>query len=246
MLPEKQAFAQCDVLFLMDFNSDGAAYISTMNYVNAAIAQGLSVALFQWRDYTAEIREPLKPAIRQMAQEGKLGVVAPGEKVTASTVIVGSPIILRHVIDLFPEIKFSNLIVLVDEIAEGRYDPEVATENLSELFGTEGTWVPVSEDVRQHMLADPRYPAPAPDTWTPLIDAAVWCGKPLRWRGGERQMPVVGCQGLDDDIEWPFFLKPEMRIFGGANDARDFFCDVDFFIPCRNKDFPRTFDRSVI
>ena len=102
MLPEKQAFAQCDVLFLMDFNSDGAAYISTMNYVNAAIAQGLSVALFQWRDYTAEIREPLKPAIRQMAQEGKLGVVAPGEKVTASTVIVGSPIILRHVVDLCP------------------------------------------------------------------------------------------------------------------------------------------------
>ena len=200
MLPDKQAFAQCDVLFVMDFNSDGSAYISTMNYVNAAIAQGLSVALFQWRDYTAEIREPLKPAICQMAQEGKLGVVAPGEKITASTVIVGSPIILQHVVDLCPEIQFSKFIVIVDEIAEGRYDPEVARENLTELFGTEGSWVPVSEDVRRRMLADSRYPAPAPDTWTPLIDAAVWCGKPLMWRGGERQMPVVG-HGLDDDIE---------------------------------------------
>ena len=56
-----------------------------------------------------------------------------------------------------------NFIVIVDEVAEGRFDPEVARENLKELFGTEGTWVPVSEDVRRRMLADltlsrsPRY-----------------------------------------------------------------------------------------
>ena len=179
MLPDKQAFTQCDVLFVMDFNSDGSAFGSLMNYVDAAVAQGLNVAIFQWRNYTAEIREPLKPTIRQMVQVGKLRVVAPGEKVRASTVIVGSPIILQHVVDLCPEIQFNNFIVIVDEIAEGRFDPEVARENLKELFGTEGTWVPVSENVRLHMLADSRYPAP-PDTWTSLIDTAILCGKRQR------------------------------------------------------------------
>ena len=179
MLPDKQAFSECDVLFVMDFNSDGSPFSSLMNYVDAAITQGLNVAVFQWRNYTAEIREPLKPTIRQMAQVGKLRVVAPGEKVRASTVIVGSPIILQHVVDLCPDIQFDNFIVIVDEVAEGRFDPEVARENLKELFGTEGTWVPVSEDVRRRMLADSRYPAP-PDTWTSLIDTAVLCGKRQR------------------------------------------------------------------
>ena len=103
MLPTWQAFSECDVLFVMDFNSDGSPFSSLMNYVDAAITQGLNVAVFQWRNYTAEIREPLKPTIRQMAQVGKLRVVAPGEKVRASTVIVGSPIILQHVVDLCPK-----------------------------------------------------------------------------------------------------------------------------------------------
>ena len=249
MLPDKQAFAQCDVLFVMDFNSDGSAFGSMMNYVNAAIAQGLRVALFQWRNYNAHTKEPLNPAIRQMAQEAKLRVVAPGEKVTASTVIVGSPIILQHAVDLCPEVQSSNFVVIVDElmgIPEGRYDPEVARENLRELFGTEGTWVPVSEYVRRRMLADSRYPSPSPETWIPLIDTATWCVRPLSWRGGERQMPVVGCHGLDDDTKWPFFVKPEVRILGGASNSRDVFCDLDFFIHCPSKDLPGTFDRSVI
>ena len=74
-----------------------------------------------------EIREPLKPTIRQMAQVGKLRVVAPGEKVRASTVIVGSPIILQHVVDLCPEL-FSNFIVIVDECwARGSFRPRSST-----------------------------------------------------------------------------------------------------------------------
>ena len=42
-----------------------------MNYVGAAIAQGLNVALFQWCSYEGDVRKPLNPAIRQMAQAGQ-------------------------------------------------------------------------------------------------------------------------------------------------------------------------------
>ena len=148
-----------------------------MNYVHAAVAQRLSVAIFQWRNYTAETREPLNLDDSSDGSRGKLGVVAPGEEVRASTVIVGSPIVLQHVVDLCPEIQFRNFIVIVDEIADARFDPEVARENLKELFGTEGTWVPVSEDVHRQMLADSRYPAPSPVIGTTLIDTVVLCGK---------------------------------------------------------------------
>jgi hypothetical protein len=101
------------------------------------------------------------------------------------------------------------------------------------------------------MLADPRYPAPHPETWTPVIETAIWCVKPLRWRGTERQVPIVGRHGLDDNPKIPSSV--EVRVLGGANgsvheydpmDARDFFCDLDFFIHYPHKDY--LFDLSVI
>ena len=254
MLPHRQAFAQCDVMFVMDFNSNCPAFISTMNYLSAAIAQGLNVALFQWCTYDGDVRKPLNPTIRQLAQEGKLRVVAPGEEVRAPTVIVGSPMILQHAVDLCPKVVSKNFLVIVDEMMglfDDHYDPQAARENLRELFGTEGTWVPASEHVRRRMLADPRYPAPHPETWTPVIETAIWCVKPLRWRGTERQVPIVGRHGLDDNPKIPSSV--EVRVLGGANgsvheydpmDARDFFCDLDFFIHYPHKDY--LFDLSVI
>ena len=264
ILPHRQAFVQCDVLFVMDFNSGGAAFISTMNHMSAAIARGLTVAVFQWRTYDADVRDPLNPAIRQMAQEGKLRVVAPGEKVSASSVIIGSPIILQHTVDLCPEVDFCRFLVIVDNmmgLPEGHYDPNVVRENLRELFGTEGTWVPISERVRRRMLADPRYPSPHPDTWTPLIDTASWCVKPLRWRGTERQLPVIGRLGLDDNAKWPSSVRilggvgGALEVIGenplngtihGSGKARDFFCDLDFFIHYPHEDCLETFHLAVI
>jgi glycosyltransferase involved in cell wall biosynthesis len=178
MLPKRRDRLTCDVLFAMDFNADCPAVISTMNYVSAAIEHGLTVALFHWRTYDADTRAPLNPAIRQTAQDGKLSIVAPGEKVSATTVVFGTPTILQHRIDLCPEVEFRHVVVIVDEMMGrygGTYDPKVARHNLKTLFGTEGSWMPISEHVRQRMLADPRYPSPHPETWTPVTDAAIWC-----------------------------------------------------------------------
>jgi glycosyltransferase involved in cell wall biosynthesis len=210
ILPDREDRIKCDLLFIMDFNLSGGAFASTMNYVNAAIAGGLSVALFHWRRYDLDVTKPLKPEIRQMAQGGKLRIVAPGEKVQTSTMIAVYPVLLQHVIDLCPDIEFDNFLVIVNQMAarlynggDVQYDPLRVRDNLRELFGTEGAWVPVSGLVRQLMEADPRYPTPHADTWTALIDTTTWCTEPPWWRGQERLRPVVGRHGRDHYTKWP-------------------------------------------
>ena len=210
LLPERTN-PVCDILFIADFNFVGGAYVSTMHYIQAAVAQGLSVALLHWRRYDLDAQRPLKREIRQLAREGKLQIVAPGEQVKASHVIVGYPAILQHRIDLCPRIEFDRLLVLVNQMAERlsdgsdvAYDPLVVRDNLRQLFGTEGAWAPISERVRRLMRDDPRYVTPHGDTWTPIIATEEWCGAPLRWRGAKRNArPVIGRHGRDHYAKWP-------------------------------------------
>ena len=168
ILPSRPAISQYDVLFIADFNRD-CAVSCTMDHLRLMIAKGITLSIFQWPAYHSEVDQPLNPLVRQMAQAGLLRVVAAGEKVSTSTVIVGCPEILEHAIDLCPQLQFSNFIVIVDEVQEMHlgHDPiTTARQNLRALFGTEGVWVSTSERVRQGMLTDTRYPPPYPEIWS--------------------------------------------------------------------------------
>ncbi len=237
LLPARTERVDCDLVFIMDFNLNAGAFVSTMNYVEAAIAHGYSVGLFHWRRYDLNVSRPLKREIRKMAHDGRVRIIAPGESVRASTVIVGYPVILRHVIDLCPEIEFENLVVVVNQMAarladggDVQYDPLEIRENLKALFGTEGVWAPISGRVQRLMQKDARYPPPHAEIWVPLIDTAKWCSEPLHWRGRERQRPVVGRHGRDHYTKWPTTAaalraaycadRPcDVAILGGADKA---------------------------
>jgi glycosyltransferase involved in cell wall biosynthesis len=227
LLPDP-THATCDVLFVADFNSDDGDHVSTMNYVDAAREQGLSVALFHWSRYDRDVQRPLNGEIRQLAQDGKVQIVAPGEKASASTVIVGDPALLHHRIDLCPSLDFDRLVVLIDRMAERAsgaggvdYDPLVVKETMQELFGTVGIWAPTSQTVQQAMRSDQRYPPPHGEIWTPIIDTEAWCAGKLRWRGAARRRPVIGRHGRDHDTSWPASADALLRAYCASKP-----CDV--------------------
>jgi glycosyltransferase involved in cell wall biosynthesis len=136
-------------------------------------------------------------------------------------------------------VEFDNFIVVVNQTparlysGDGvQYDPQVVRRNLKELFGTEGSWAPVSEMVRRLMEEDSRYPRPHSHTWTALIDIDTWCQAAPCWRGRQRAHPIVGCHGRDDYTKWraiPEVLRAaycadracSVEILGGVAKALD-------------------------
>jgi hypothetical protein len=226
-----------DLLFIGDFNLLGGTTQSALHMLDAARAAGLSCALFHHRRQDLDPTRPLSPAIRARAAAGETRILAPGERITAKTVVLTYPPLLDTGLDRFPEIAHERLAVVVNQMAERDlarrhpvYDPGRVRANLRRLLGEEGIWLPISARVRALMEGDPRYPVPAPATWTPLIDTASWCARAPLWRGGARAVPVIGRHGRDHALKWPADPKAirdaycvdrpaEVRFLGGAAQA---------------------------
>ncbi|MCH8504318.1 MAG: hypothetical protein LAT50_08350, partial [Ectothiorhodospiraceae bacterium] len=234
---ERRKSSQLDVLIVTDFNVQGGAYVSTMNYVRAALRAGLRVGLFQWRRYNLDAAKSLNPEVLSLAQTGAVELVTPGEEVHAQYVIVGYPVVLQHVIDMPPQLDCDHFLIVTNQFAsrltdggDWQYEPSTISANVRRLFGKTPTWAPISGRVRELMLADGRYGPLHDQDWVPLIDTELWCARPLEWRGASRARPVVGRHGRDHYTKWPAEAgalkaaycvgKPcEVRLLGGAAHA---------------------------
>jgi glycosyltransferase involved in cell wall biosynthesis len=237
MNPNADKVTRCDVLFISDFNLIGGAFVSTFNYLLACISEGRKVAVFHWPRYDRDPSRSLNDRIRELAAQGKLEIVVAEDEVETEFVVVGYPVILQHEIDGAPKIKFKAFLVIVNQMAnrlfsggDVQYDPGAIRNVLMRLYGTEGTWVPISGLVRQLMEKDSRYPKPHFENWTPLIDVQAYCAQPLRWRGRIRSRPVIGRHCRDHYTKWPSTMEAilraycagvpcDVRLLGGAKKA---------------------------
>lgn len=240
--PERPAAPPLDLLVIGDFNMLGGTYHSAMAMLRAALdprfGGGLACGILHYRRYDLDPTRPLNPELRDFAQMNGVRIVAPGESLRARTVLFTHPPLASHVMDRFPEVDHDHLVVVVNQMAERdlqrtsiAYDPAQVRANLTEIFGSEGIWAPISERVRRLMADDPRYPTPHDDIWTPLIDLDLWTAASPDWRGAGRARPVLGRHGLDHPLKWPSDPaalraaycagKPcEVRFLGGADHAR--------------------------
>ncbi len=227
-----------DLVVICDFVLKGGAFVSTMNYIAAAARAGLKIAAVHWRKYELNVESPLNPAFYDACLKYDIAILTPGDEVKTSTVLVGYPAVLQNMPDRFPKIETDNVIVLINQFAtrlvdgsDRQYEPEVIRQHLIELFGTSGTWIPISHWVKRLMQEDPSYPEPYPDPWHPMVDTDRWCSTPIVWRGGGDRRPVLGRHGRDAYTKWPQTVEAlkaaycvdtdvDVKFQGGAKHAR--------------------------
>lgn len=210
ILPNKQVLTELDVLVVMDMRLRGGSYVSTFNYIEAAIKMGLRVGVFHWRRYDLNpLNEPSEHFL-EAVQEGKVYRVSPGEKVKVSTVLVGYPVILQYMMDLPPEVECQRLGLIVNQMyarlysgGDVQYDPHVVAEHAERVFGRAPRWIPISDLVRGLMEKDGRYQPIHSKTWNPLINAEGWLQVKRNWRGGSGVQPAVGRHARDHYTKWP-------------------------------------------
>jgi hypothetical protein len=193
-----------------DFTLPGGSMRSSLNYALAAQLLGMRVALRHWKKYSFNPSTPISPFVFETCREHGLDLLCSADDTACDWAIVGLASILSHLPEDPPRIHAKQALVLVNQFAStystgraAQYDPLVARANMRTVFGSEGTWLPISGRVKELMRKDSRYPHPWPDPWHPLLDAGSWLDEPPVWRGREREMPVIGRHGRDADAKWP-------------------------------------------
>ena len=226
-----------DLLVMMDFAMSGGAFVSTLNYVQAAVQAGKRVAVFHYRRYDLDPAARPQPAVLELAQQGKVYVLPPGGKLDVKTVVVGYPMILRTKMDFPPEVRPEQFFIITNQMAtrlysgnDVQYDPAIVAQNVRDLFEVSPTWIPISDLVRNLMMNDGRYEPIHHTTWTPLIETETWCKERVPYRGHQRSRPVVGRHARDHYTKWPQSAQAiraaycadqnaEVRLLGGAKQA---------------------------
>lgn len=211
ILPQRGATHDVDVLIASNFAMIGGAFVSTKNYIDAAVQSGLRTAVFHYPRYGASVAKPLHTSVRQLVHEGKVALVAPGETVRARVALVGFPVVLSDFLDRAPTITCEKFGIVTNQMSrrlysggDVQYDPAGVEANVERMFGVvDPTWIPISELVRGLMATDPRYRTVNGETWNPLIDSKTCCSSERSFRGRSRKAPVVGRHGRDHYTKWP-------------------------------------------
>ena len=145
MLPDREQEVRCDVLLIADFNLAADIFDELASDIAAARSKQKVVAVLQWSDYRRDALQPLNRTIRQMAQDGEIRIVCPGEHVSTSTTIIASASLFNHMIDLCPKIATGKIIV--KNARPGDYEPSetlAIRRNLFACFGSAAKDVPLS------------------------------------------------------------------------------------------------------
>ena len=229
-----------DVLVIADFALAGDPPHDALAMVEGALAAGCRTAVRQypwWRQYP--MRRRLPAAVRERLYRHDVPIAAAHEEVAAEGVLVAHPPLLEHRHDgaTTVEARWAALTVDVpaERTREGKqplYDPQRVADTLEALVPCGTAWVATSEALRRLMDADPRFPAPAPAVWTPLLDLDRWAPRRTdRSRIGHAR-PVLGRSAREDALAWP--AQPDalrsaygadqpcdVRLLGGAKTLRN-------------------------
>ena len=190
------ADADRDLLVVGDFNFNGGAQKSALHMIRAARAAGLSAALLHYRRYDQDVTAPLADAVRRLAGDLGVRILAPGEALRPGPWSSPTRRCFQEIMDRFPEIEHDRLVVVVNQMAERdrtgadvAYDPAPgAREPARTAFGGEGALgadfgAGADSDGGRSALSARRTPTPGRRCSTP----ATWCAAaPPAWRGAPR------------------------------------------------------------
>src|SRR5690606_22194745 len=116
--------------------------------IESAIKRGRSVAIVHWRHYEREIRVSLHSSVYDICLRHNVGILGPGDSIAVKVAIVAMPALLHYVIEPRPAIEFDELMVIYEESTQSTESErhlahlDVVRRNLSEIFGSEGAWLP--------------------------------------------------------------------------------------------------------
>lgn len=226
-----------DVVMATDLRLPGGTAQSVAAEARAQHAAGLSTGLVAIESPLAKTANAFAPAIQALLDDGIASLINREEHIHCDVAIVRHPKVAEALdVSLLPRVQAETQALIVNQALSvpvsmrrrdantTRFDVARAKQNLSDWFGAEPTWWPISPLVRDDMRNAGADVALADTDWVNIIE-------PERWRVprtfGRHAVPVIGRHSRDDVLKWPqkndlFRVYPtdasvEVAVLGGID-----------------------------
>lgn len=209
-----------DLILALDPRFPGGTSTAIMRELEALRSAKLSLAIVRVNAPVFRSDQPDHPGLAARIAEANLPILRPGETASCDLLVAHNPMAFELGLPPQPRIAARRRIVIahhvpVDGLDDLFYDPVRVQRRLSEAFGGDFQWVPISEGCR-HNLMGCGAPVPVVDRlWPPLVDVSQW-GRPRDGLLGPT--PVIGRHSRPDRLKWPSRVDDLRAMFPETSD----------------------------
>jgi glycosyltransferase involved in cell wall biosynthesis len=224
-----------DLVIGSDLALKGGTRRCNLAYIECAHRLGLRVGIFNMPRYMLRGAGTVDPTYRELFQRDGVDLLTPEDEVSAKTLLVHHPPVLRRKFDGFPGVKADRHYLLVNQLpwemkdfSKIQYETDTVRSLYKDAFGSEPTWIPISPRVRKYLGGELPAELVHDQDWYPIVN---WKPSPLsKPPTNAKPRPVVGRHSRDHPTKWPETQETleqcylaeteyEVQLLGGAESA---------------------------
>ncbi|NLS10055.1 glycosyltransferase [Nesterenkonia sp. MY13] len=272
---------EVDIALVSDFRLPGGTTASIAEEVRAQSAAGLTTALIHAQSEATKTSTGFSKHIQAVMDLPGVHVVSPRAALHAELLVVRHPLVAQTAAAGFKHISAESVLLVanhpaVDAAGTWHYDVAATTARLTELFGTDPLWAPISPVVRDSIAAQEvsRIQLREQD-WVNIFGTETTATPRT---GFTAHPPIIGRHSRPQKEKWPATAEemlaayPEngqhpVRILGGgeipekvlgrvphswevlpfgAAKPADFLQGVDFWVYMHHPEWKEAFGRAII
>jgi glycosyltransferase involved in cell wall biosynthesis len=197
-----------DLVIGSDLALKGGTRRCNLAYIECAQRLGLRIGIFNMPRYMLRGAGTIDPTYRELFQLDGIDLLTPEANVSAKTLLVHHPPVLRKKFDGYPGVKADRHFLLVNQLpwemtdfSAVQYETDTIRRHYADAFGSEATWISISPRVRRYLASELPSELLHKEDWYPIVQ---WEPTPRsRPAGSANVKPVVGRHSRDHATKWP-------------------------------------------
>ncbi len=224
-----------DLIIGSDLALLGGTRRCNLAYIDCARKLGLRVGIVSMPRYRCRGSGQIDSTYRELFQQDDVDLITPEMAVSAETMLVHHPPVLRHAFTRYPKIEATNHYLLVNQLpwhttdfSGVEYDTSEVHRRYADAFGGDPVWISISPRVRRYLEIDLSPENILDEDWYPIVSWADVSPSPRTVRAGAA--PIVGRHSRDHATKWPEDAETlakcyladtdfDVRLVGGAEAA---------------------------
>lgn len=199
-----------DLVIVTDLSLLGGTRRCNEGYIEAASSMGWRIGIFHWPRYDLKVAD-IANEYTEFSYRNNIDILVPEDNVSADTVLIHHPPILKYEIDSVPTIDCNKVGILVNQSPMQLwsqdpfyYEAEASEKLVEKLFGHKPVWIPISTRVIQTLNKSGGFNNIYPSIWFPPYNEILPKSVPSLPIGfGTDRKIILGRHARNHWTKWP-------------------------------------------